>query len=95
MLLFKHKEFALEYAKIGNGKKTILYFHGYGKSLNEFYDYEFTNLTDFTIYSFNFFHHGNSVYPENKIHSNTPLIDIGLLFLHILSFSKIRRVKII
>jgi pimeloyl-ACP methyl ester carboxylesterase len=69
--LFKYKEFALEYTTIGNGEKTIFYFHGYGKSLQEFYDYEFTRLNEFTVYAFNFFHHGNSVYPSTKIHTNT------------------------
>ncbi len=69
--LFTHNEFALEFTKVGEGKKTILYFHGYGKSLDEINDYQFTQLSDYTIYSFNFFHHGKSVYPPTKIHSNT------------------------
>lgn len=68
---FRYKEFSLEYLTIGNGAKTILYFHGYGNNADEIFKYEFTKLNDYTIYSINFFHHGNSVYPETKIHSNT------------------------
>lgn len=69
--IFQYKEFALEYLTIGSGPKTILYFHGYGKSAEEYHDYELKHMGKFTVFSFNFFHHGNSVYPNTKIHSNT------------------------
>src|SRR5687767_11804703 len=68
---FTYKNFSLEYLKIGNGSKIILYFHGYGKNAKEFFDYETGGLTNFTVYSINFFHHGNSAYPGEKIHYNT------------------------
>lgn len=68
---FTFKEFTLEYFIFGNGKNNILYFHGYGKTAQEFLEYE-TELThDYTVYAFNFFHHGQSRYPEHRIHENT------------------------
>lgn len=69
--IFTYKAYSLNYLKVGEGKKVILYFHGYGNSAEEIFKYEFTQLSEYTIYSFDFFHHGKSVYPSNKIHSNT------------------------
>ncbi|MFZ5553371.1 MAG: alpha/beta fold hydrolase [Bacteroidota bacterium] len=69
--LFRHKEFSLEYIRFGNGSETLLCFHGFDRSMNDFLLFEEELQNRYTIYSFNFFHHGNTVYPQQRIDKNT------------------------
>lgn len=69
--IFTHKEFSLEYLRLGNGPKTMLYFHGFGSNCQEIYAYESEQIKHLTVYSFSFFHHGKSVYPKSKIDKET------------------------
>lgn len=49
----------------------MLAFHGFGQKPSVF-DYFTPALgMTYTIYAFRFFHHGHSVYPTDRIHSNT------------------------
>jgi len=69
--LFHHKEFSLEYIRFGNGPETLLCFHGFARSMNDYLLFRDELEKKYTVYSFNFFHHGKSVYPENRIDKNT------------------------
>lgn len=57
---FQHEGLSLEYETIGNGKKTMLAFHGFGSSSGLFRILEPSLGKHFTIYSFNLPYHGNS-----------------------------------
>lgn len=68
---FIHKEFSLEYKTSGSGKQILLCFHGFGQDMNA-WDVFLPVLNEkYTIYAFSFFHHGNSVYPKDRIDQNT------------------------
>lgn len=68
---FTRGDFTLEYTIYGKGKQQLLYFHGYGKTADEFGDYHMALEDIYTIYSFSFFHHGKSVYPTHRVDRNT------------------------
>lgn len=63
--------FKLEYITIGTGKKKLIAFHGFGRTANDYETFEKSLGKEYTIYSFNLFGHGNSVYPEDRIAKNT------------------------
>ena len=69
--LFHHKEFSLEYIRFGNGPEILLCFHGFARSMNDYLLFQPELEKKYTIYSFHFFNHGKSVYPENRIDRNT------------------------
>ena len=50
----------LTYLVVGNGKKSILAFHGFGQSAEEFVQYVTSLYDDYTIYVFDHFYHGKS-----------------------------------
>ncbi|MFI5204913.1 MAG: alpha/beta fold hydrolase [Flavobacteriales bacterium] len=71
--LFNHGSFTLEYRVYKGGDDVLLAFHGYGKSMNDMEEFHDVLKEKYTIYAFNFFHHGNSVYPGDRIKKNTLL----------------------
>jgi len=61
----------LEYLCFGSGKEVLICFHGFGRKAEDFLFFREELESRFTVYSFNFFHHGNSAYPESRIEKNT------------------------
>lgn len=70
---FSHNGFTLEYRVYKGGKQALLAFHGFGKNANDMEMFDHVLSKKYTVYAFNFFHHGSSVYPEDRIHKNTLL----------------------
>lgn len=64
-------ELGLEYISFGAGPKVLLAFHGFGRRAEDVLFFREELEKKYTVYSFNFFHHGKSEYPEQRIHSNT------------------------
>jgi pimeloyl-ACP methyl ester carboxylesterase len=69
--LFQYQEFFLEYRCSGSGNETLLCFHGFGQSLHAWDVFLPVLEKKYTVYTFSFFHHGKSVYPKNRVDSNT------------------------
>lgn len=69
--LFTYQEFSLEYHGSGSGNEVLLCFHGFGQSLHAWDVFLPVLEKKFTVYTFSFFHHGKSIYPKNRIDSNT------------------------
>lgn len=69
--IHSYKNYQLEFLQFGEGPKVILAFHGFGRKAEDFLLFEKLLHTEYTVYSFNFFHHGNSVYPKNRIEKDT------------------------
>lgn len=90
--LFHHKEFSLEYIRFGNGPEKLLCFHGFARSMNDYLLFREELEKKYTVYSFHFFHHGKSVYPENRIDQNTLTNgEMRDIFLHFFEQEKIER----
>lgn len=66
-----YQSYKLEYYKYGNGTRTFLAFHGHGRHAKDFKS--FAEDLDATIYSFNLFFHGKSVYQQNKLKQLRPI----------------------
>ncbi len=58
---------ALHYLVYGNGEKTIICFHGHGKSAK---DFSFLSADDRRIISVNLFFHGESKLPLSRVEKN-------------------------
>lgn len=71
--VFTHGAFTLEFRVYAGGKETMLAFHGFGKSMDDMEMFHDTLKEKYTVYAFNFFHHGKSVYPTDRIKKNTLL----------------------
>lgn len=69
--LHHYQSFSLDYIRFGSGPEILLTFHGFGRKGEDFLLFEKILGNKFTVYSFNFFHHGNSVYPDDRIEKNT------------------------
>jgi len=54
---------ALGYEKWGNGRKSLLLFHGYGQSREVFKNYK---LDEYTFYSVDLFFHGESIWTKGE-----------------------------
>jgi pimeloyl-ACP methyl ester carboxylesterase len=65
-----YKEFELEYKLFGSGSEFIIAFHGFGREANDFKIFEKNLGEKFTIVAVNLYHHGNSVYPDNRMFDN-------------------------
>jgi pimeloyl-ACP methyl ester carboxylesterase len=61
----------LEYLTYGTGEKILFAFHGFGLHASDFEVFEKVFGRHYTMYCFNLFHHGESVYPEERIEKNT------------------------
>lgn len=55
------------YHTIGNGSKAMLAFHGFGQVGKDFEAFESSLSEQFTIYSFDLFHHGQTSYDGKPI----------------------------
>ncbi len=62
-----YKESKLFYYKYGAGQNTILLFHGYCQDHFAFESWIDQLKNDFTIYSFDLFLHGQSIWPERAL----------------------------
>lgn len=83
---------AVEYIKYGHGAQVILAFHGFGRSYEDFEVFLPALADSYTIYAFNNFHHGNSVYPADRIDKNTlRMEEIGALYQHFLNEHQIEK----
>lgn len=67
----EYKSYHLEYYKYGNGPRIFIAFHGHGRHASDFKT--FAEDLNATIYSFNLFFHGKSVYQQNKLKKFKPL----------------------
>jgi|TARA_B110000240_G_C13459781_1_gene436154 pimeloyl-ACP methyl ester carboxylesterase len=66
------KDLKLEYITFGNGKETLICFHGFGQEAQGFSAFETTLGKQYTIHSVNLFYHGNSVFPDTRL-ENKPV----------------------
>lgn len=66
----KYKDFLLEYKTFGDGPEYILAFHGVGRTADDYRIFEHNMGKKYTIVAINLYHHGNSVYPENRMFDN-------------------------
>lgn len=57
---------SLNYAKFKGGKKVILCFHGFGQDHSAFHSFIQKAKTNYTIYSFDIFFHGDSKWLKNE-----------------------------
>jgi len=64
--LFKYKHAQLHYGKAGEGKKTILAFHGFGQDHTVFSRLADLYHTEITLYSFDLFFHGKSKWEQGE-----------------------------
>ena len=62
----------VEYLSFGNGAKTLLCFHGFGREAKDFLPFNQTIGELYTIHSVNLFYHGKSNFPNNRL-ENKPL----------------------
>lgn len=91
----KYKEFELEYKVIGAGPKKMLGFHGFSRDAEDYEIFSDALSAHYTMYSFNLFHHGDTIYPENRIEKNTIQMDeIKDIFQAIITELKIEKVAI-
>ena len=67
-----HHYHKLEYITFGNGKETLICFHGFGQEAQGFLAFETTLGKQYTIHSVNLFYHGNSVFPDTRL-ENKPV----------------------
>jgi pimeloyl-ACP methyl ester carboxylesterase len=56
----------LSFSKMGTGKKTLLLFHGFGQSSHVFLQHAKVLGETYTMYAFDLFFHGSSVWPMRK-----------------------------
>lgn len=68
---FEHGDFALEYLRFGEGPRPLLAFHGFGRRAEDLALFAPYLNGDITLYSFNLFGHGRSVYPPERLERNT------------------------
>jgi len=55
----------IHYYKSGNGKKTLITFHGFGLDGSSFHPIT-SQLPDYTVYSLDLFYHGKSYWNDNE-----------------------------
>lgn len=65
-----YKDFAFEYKLFGSGPEYLIAFHGVGREADDYKIFEKTLGEKYTIVAVNLYHHGNSVYPENRMFDN-------------------------
>ncbi len=66
-----YNDLTLAFKKFGTGPKVALAFHGFGQSSDEFRIFKPILGNEYTIFSFDLFHHGKSAFPENRIEKDT------------------------
>lgn len=63
----KFEDLQLEYFKYGSGQETVVCLHGHGRKAN---DFDFIANEGRRVISIHLFHHGNSIFPEDRIEKN-------------------------
>lgn len=63
----KFGELQLEYFVYGSGQETVVCLHGHGRKAN---DFDFIATDKRRVISIHLFHHGNSIFPEERIEKN-------------------------
>lgn len=87
--LFKYENFELRYQVFGSGEKHLFAFHGFGKSSDDFKVFSSSLGASYSIYSFDLFLHGKSIYnSKNKILKISDLINLFELFIKENNISK-------
>jgi pimeloyl-ACP methyl ester carboxylesterase len=66
---FTYQQASLFYTRLGNGDQTLLVFHGFGQNKSYFRHLAAALSTKYTLYIFDLFYHGQSVWPWQE----TPL----------------------
>lgn len=61
-----YKNSILSYLQSGHGEKVLLLFHGFGQHHRAFASLTETLATDYTLYAFDLFFHGNSQWNEDE-----------------------------
>jgi len=56
----------LHYTIYGHGRKKLLAFHGFGQSAKDYNNFSNTIQDDYTVYSFDLFFHGESIWQEKE-----------------------------
>lgn len=71
--LLTSNQLSLSYYRLGEGKRCLFAFNGFGKTAEELaHLLSETSLPQyFTIYCFDFFFHGKSNYPQSRVEKNT------------------------
>lgn len=65
-ILTEYNGYTLFAEKFGTGPRVLLAFHGFGQHAGIYHVFDSLLLENFTVYSFEHFHHGRSFYPANK-----------------------------
>lgn|ERR1019366_7692949 len=65
-----YKDFVFEYKLFGSGSEYLLAFHGFGRESDDFKIFEKTLGEKYTIVAINLYHHGNSMYPNERMFEN-------------------------
>lgn len=71
-MVFEFEGYQMGYVKFGQGPHPLLAFHGFGQHAEVFYNLEAALGKHFTVYSFDLFHHGKSLFPQG-VPKNTPI----------------------
>lgn len=67
---FLHKNLNCEYVLFGHGERVLYAFHGFGQSASIWKVFETWLASQFTIYSFVDFFHGEHLFPESRLTSD-------------------------
>jgi pimeloyl-ACP methyl ester carboxylesterase len=67
--IFSYQQASLCYTRLGNGEQTLLVFHGFGQNKSYFRHLGAALSTQYTVYTFDLFYHGQSIWPLHE----TPL----------------------
>ncbi|QHT68866.1 alpha/beta hydrolase [Rhodocytophaga rosea] len=67
--IFTYQQASLSYNRLGSGNQILLVFHGFGQNKSYFRHLAATLSTQYTVYTFDLFYHGQSVWPlpENPL----------------------------
>ncbi|WP_017732951.1 alpha/beta fold hydrolase [Nafulsella turpanensis] len=63
---FHFKEAVLHFGVYPGGKKVLLAFHGFGQSQGHFSSMAAALAKEYTLYSFDLFYHGRSLWPDSR-----------------------------
>lgn len=90
--LFTHGELRLNYAVLGKGKHTVLAFHGFGRTHEDFIRFTRPFQDRFTIYAFDIFFHGKSTVESRSVDQHPcSKKELGELFICFMRELKIER----
>lgn len=67
---FLHKNSLREYQVLGNGPRILYAFHGFGRPSDDWQVFETWLFSEFTLFSFNDFFHGESEFTTHSLDNN-------------------------